>query len=267
LYLSSLTSIPEGFNPTVGGDLYLSSLTSIPEGFNPTVGGYLYLSSLTSIPEGFNPTVGGDLDLSSLTSIPEGFNPTVGGDLYYKGGSKRIGAAVNEIMVNRNYFWEKNNKRYAIIDGIFCEILKEQTYVVEGHDHAIYSAKKVNKEKYFFIVGRNGYYAHAEDLHQAFDDLSFKIASEQLKKEPITADTLIDVKHYRLITGSCDMGCRDFLQRNNLPYKVVKSGEQEQTVFCDENGNPTKMKASDLLPLLKKNNAYGLERFMKLVTF
>jgi hypothetical protein len=81
LYLPSLTSIPEGFNPTVGGYLNLPSLTSIPEGFNPTVGGYLYLPSLTSIPEGFNPTVGVSLDLPSLTSIPEGFNPTVGGSL------------------------------------------------------------------------------------------------------------------------------------------------------------------------------------------
>ena len=71
LYLRSLTSIPEGFNPTVGGSLYLRSLTSIPEGFNPTVGGSLDLSSLTSIPEGFNPTVGGDLYMRSLTSIPE----------------------------------------------------------------------------------------------------------------------------------------------------------------------------------------------------
>ena len=84
LYLSSLTSIPEGFNPTVGGSLNLNSLTSIPEGFNPTVGGYLYLSSLTSIPEGFNPTVGGSLYLRSLKSIPEGFNPTVGGSLYLR---------------------------------------------------------------------------------------------------------------------------------------------------------------------------------------
>ena len=49
-------------------DSYLSSLTSIPEGFNPTVGSSLYLSSLTSIPEGFNPTVVGSLDLCSLTS-------------------------------------------------------------------------------------------------------------------------------------------------------------------------------------------------------
>jgi len=44
--------------------------------------GYLDLGSVTSIPEGFNPTVGGYLDLGSVTSIPEGFNPTVGGSLY-----------------------------------------------------------------------------------------------------------------------------------------------------------------------------------------
>jgi len=40
-------NIPE--SQEVKGSLYLSSLTSIPEGFNPTVGGSLYLSSLTSI--------------------------------------------------------------------------------------------------------------------------------------------------------------------------------------------------------------------------
>ena len=38
----------------INGDLYLGSLKSIPENFNPTVGGYLYLSSLKSIPENFN---------------------------------------------------------------------------------------------------------------------------------------------------------------------------------------------------------------------
>jgi hypothetical protein len=82
LYLRNLTSIPEGFNPIVGGGLYLNSLTSIPKGFNPTVGSSLYLNSLASIPKGFNPTVGGSLVLGSLTSIPEGFSPTVGGDLF-----------------------------------------------------------------------------------------------------------------------------------------------------------------------------------------
>jgi len=82
LYLDSLTSIPKGFNPVVGGDLYLDSLTSIPKGFNPEVGGNLWLDSLTSIPKGFNPIVRIDLSLNRLTSIPEGFNPEVKGNLY-----------------------------------------------------------------------------------------------------------------------------------------------------------------------------------------
>ena len=58
---------------------------------NDEISGYLDLRSLTSIPEGFNPTVGGSLYLRSLTSIPEGFNPTVGGSLYLRSESKYIG--------------------------------------------------------------------------------------------------------------------------------------------------------------------------------
>jgi len=85
LWLEGLTSIPSGFNPTVGGSLWLRNLTSIPSGFNPTVGGNLYLDGLISIPSGFNPTVGGNLWLEGLTSIPSGFNPTVEGNLYLRG--------------------------------------------------------------------------------------------------------------------------------------------------------------------------------------
>jgi hypothetical protein len=81
LDLRGLTSIPEGFNPTVGGNLDLSGLTSIPEGFHPTVGGHLYLNRLLSIPEDFSPTVSGDLGLNGLFSLPEGFSISVGGSL------------------------------------------------------------------------------------------------------------------------------------------------------------------------------------------
>ena len=68
----------------IEGYLNLGSLTSIPDGFNPTVGWSLNLESLTSIPDGFAPTVGGNLHLDSLTSIPDGFAPTVGGKIYTK---------------------------------------------------------------------------------------------------------------------------------------------------------------------------------------
>ena len=240
LDLRSVTSIPEGFNPTVGGWLDLSYVTSIPEGFNPTVGGSLYLSSVTSIPEGFNPTVGGSLDLRSVTSIPEGFNPTVGGSLYLRSTTKHIGADVDT-----NFFWHKNNKRYAIIDDIFCEIISERNHVVNGEDYKIYSAKKVNIDKHFYVANCGKQYAHGEDLHKSIEDLQFKIASDKLKHEPILADTIITVNHYRAVTGACEMGCKDWMERNGI--------------------NTPEIKAKDLLPLLQKTNTYGYESFEKLM--
>jgi len=81
LYLNTLTTIPKGFNPTMGDSLYLDSLTFIPKGFNPKIKGSLYLNSLTFIPDNFNLTVNGNLDLHSLLFISDNFNPTVAGYL------------------------------------------------------------------------------------------------------------------------------------------------------------------------------------------
>ena len=69
------------------------------------IGGYLYLSSVTSLPEGFNPTVGGYLDLSSVTSLPEGFNPTVGGSLYLSSKYVYVGAKVTPPYITARYLW------------------------------------------------------------------------------------------------------------------------------------------------------------------
>ena len=43
--ITGLTEVQATGKEEIKGDLDLSSVTSIPEGFNPTVGGYLYLSS------------------------------------------------------------------------------------------------------------------------------------------------------------------------------------------------------------------------------
>ena len=212
--------------------------------------GYLDLRSVTSIPEGFNPTVGGDLDLRSVTSIPEGFNPTVGGDLEWRTGSRYVGATIPRPkikQVNKNFFWSKNGSTYAFIDGIFCEVVNDRTSKVNDEDFRIIAAKKVNKPDTFFIVSNVDLYAHGSELAKAFEDLHFKIACEKFKSEPIKADTIITVQHYRIITGACEMGCKDWMERNN-----IKVGE---------------IKASELLPLLEKTNAYGLERFKELVDF
>ena len=214
LDLRSLTSIPEGFNPTVGGYLDLESLTSIPEGFNPTVGGSIDLRSLTSIPEGFNPTVGGYLDLRSLTSIPEGFNPTVGRSIDLKEVSHHIGAIVKMPKLE----WQ--NGKYILVDGIFTEVVSNKSNVFRIR-------KIAHKEIEYLVTDGNGNYAHGSTLKEAKEDLVYKITNRSKKdyEHLGLSDTLTHaeaIQCYRVVTGACSFGVKDFIN-NKLCEKRKES--------------------------------------------
>jgi len=250
LYDNQLTVLPDGFNPTIGGNLYLynNQLTVLPDGFNPTIGGNLYLHSnqLTVLPDGFNPTVGGNLSLynNQLTVLPDGFNPTAGGDLYlYNNSMNRTNAQTKKPTTNIVTWCEK----YIKVDGIFTEIVNKR-----GNT---YRVKKINNDKLFWLVTDGKFtHAHGDTLKQAKEDFEFKLISEKLKHEPIKEDTIISIAYYHTVTGACNAGIKDWMG------KVFNEKELSQV---ERNG----IKAKDLFPLLKKHNAYGYEKFNKLVTF
>ena len=224
LNLSSLTSIPDGFNPTVGGSLYLNRLTSIPDGFNPTVGGDLYLSSLTSIPDGFNPTVGGWLDLSSLTSIPDGFNPTVGGSLDLSSLKSVLRSKIKVNKPKENIYnkvqqqitpllcWQDG--KYRLIDDVFCEVLSQKRNIIK--------VKTRNKLAYIFV--KNNIYAHGNTVRQAYLDWLFKTSDRDVSKyENLNKSKEYEldfwVVAYRTITGACSFGTNEYLENNKDKYK------------------------------------------------
>jgi len=166
LWLSSLTTIPENFNPTVGECLDLSSLTTIPENFNPTVGGYLDLSSLTTIPENFNPTVGGSLYLSSLTTIPENFNPTVRGEIFLSDG---LECKYKKLPLDYVFSWQ--NCKYIKADMVFVEVVNKEDNV--------YHVKRLNTSKIFYLMktenGRWSYFKYIFNIKNA-DNFAVKFA-------------------------------------------------------------------------------------------
>jgi 8-oxo-dGTP pyrophosphatase MutT (NUDIX family) len=89
------------------GSLSLDSVTSIPEWFNPTVGGCLSLNRVDSIPESFNPTVGFDLGLGSLKNIPENWNPTnVKGKILI--GGKKFRSGPHGMIMDNADFWNSS---------------------------------------------------------------------------------------------------------------------------------------------------------------
>lgn len=86
--------------------------------------------------------------------------------------------------------------------------------------------------------------------------MNFKFIAEKLKSAPINKDTLFTVKYYRTVTGACDFGCRTWMKNNNIPFDVIE----------DKTVEKTPIKAKELLVLLEKSNAYGLDKFKKLLT-
>jgi hypothetical protein len=231
LYLGSLTCIPDTFNPTVGGSLDLNSLTFIPDGFNPTVGGSLDLRSLTSIPDTFNPTVGGSLDLGSLTFIPDTFNPTVGGDLWLSKG-----LSCNKTKLSENYLFSWQDGKYISVDGIFTEVVKKKGNV--------YHVKKLNDDKIFYLITDGERWSHGDTLKEAKEDLVYKDTNKTKDDyKDLTLSSVLTFEEavvcYRVITGACSFGVKDFV-KNKLD-KVEKEYSIgtiiEKTVGCYGNEN------------------------------
>ena len=186
-----------------------------------------------------NLTVGGSLDLegTQITSLPD--NLTVGSHLYLRGTqiTDEQQKKVNREIINYLLKWQKG--KYIKVDGMFCEVV--------SHRNNVYKVKNIGENNIYYIVGEGKYFAHGNTLKKANEDLQFKIISEKLKNEPILADTIIDIKYYRLLTGACEFGVNQWIKENNI----------KQDSF----------KASELLPLLEKTNAYGLSKFKSLITF
>jgi len=218
LYLESLKSIPKGFNPIVGGNIDLGCTTSIPENFSLIVGGDIWLDSLISIPKNFNPTIGGNLDLRGVTSIPEDFNPIIKGGLWLNGSVKTpknwYEGKCQYQDVSSLLSWKDG--KYVRVDGIFTEVLHTR-----GN---IRKAKKLDSDKEFYLVtDGNGNYAHGNTIREANQDLLFKTTRRNKSDyEELGVDSVLPyvdaIICYRVITGACSFGTKDFLN-NRLKNK------------------------------------------------
>ena len=187
-------------------------------------GGSVYLDSLTSMPEGVKFENGGDVDLDSLTSMPEGVKFENGGSVYLES----LTSMPEGIKVVDSYGMKVNS-----------------TKKVKGF--TIYDCNFLGRGDHSYVAEKEGFTAHGETIKKAIEDVQFKIMSEKLQKEPINADTMIDVNRYRIVTGACEMGVESWVKDNNMTNESYR--------------------ADELLKVLEKTNAYGLSKFKELVNF
>ena len=237
---------------TIEDNLYLRSLTTVDKDFlkGVTIGGNLDLEGLTTVHEDFlkGTTIGGSLDLRGLTTVHEDFlkGVTIGGSLDLDRitivDRTECKSNVNELKEGYN-----EEKSYCYFDGILRKVNRVSTF----KDYTVYSTP------FDYVIQKGKYTSHAKSIKKGVLDLEFKIIAEKLKNEPIVPDTELTVKYYRTLTGACDLGVREWMRRNKLEFTIIE-GETVEV-------NP--IKAKDLLPILEKTNAYGVEKFKELITF
>ncbi|WP_316743726.1 hypothetical protein, partial [Pedobacter antarcticus] len=143
---------------------------------------------------------------------------------------------------------QTKNLEYKSVDNTLFVVEKEKT----SKGIKIYTGYVITKieegkavKKHCFVSEKDGFYAHGETVKKSISDLQFKIVAEKLRNEPILPDTIVTVNHYRLVTGACEAGVKSWMEQNNITSESIK--------------------ASELLPLLRKTHAYGLERFEALI--
>jgi hypothetical protein len=173
-------------------------------------------------------------------------------------GNFRDNAALTTIKIGALKFQIKS------VDGSCFVVQKERnakgTKIYTGFNLLSITKGAIDKRE-CYVAEKEGFYAHGDTVKQAIGDMQFKMVAEKLKKDPITKDTKLTVMYYRTITGACDFGCREFMDKHKIPYKIEGTGNTAKTVELKP------MKASELLPLLEKSNAYGLSKFKQLITF
>jgi hypothetical protein len=177
--------------------------------------------------------VTGDLYIYSQAKLDN--LTTVGGYLYIYSQAK----------LEANFL---NNLNYKIIDNnlFVIESTKNKNNIIIYKGYNIKSIKdNVTIKEYCYVAENNDLYAHGKTIKKAIEDLNYKVLSEKLKHEPIYNDTIIDINYYRIITGACEFGVKSFIESNNLKESY---------------------RADELLIILEKTNAYGLDKFKSLLT-
>ena len=162
-------------------------------------------TGITSLPD--NLTVGGSIDLrgTGITEISK-VNRTLSAE-----ARRKIAAKQNMMVV-----WEWSKRTYINIDGILS--------VVDSHHGNVWSVHKLGSNKRTYIVtdGEN-HYAHGDTLEEARRDLLYKICDrDKSEYEGLTLDSELPyneaVECYRVITGACAAGTRNFCE-NLLPTR------------------------------------------------
>ena len=174
-------------------------------------------------------TVGGDLRVDGSAKLDA--LTTVGGYLRVDGSAKLDAP----LLVNKN----DTSAALKCEKALALSFKKKKLIKVDGILSWLVSKKKigsiitmkvkiVGKLEFSFVVQKGEIYSHGKTIKEAKDSLKFKMSSRdtsKFKKWKLTDVKKIEdlILAYRVITGACEAGTRDFCGSVKLPAKMKVS--------------------------------------------
>ena len=111
-----------------------------------------------------------------------------------------------------------------LIDGILSWILGEKTI----GQITTFEIKIVGKIETSFAVKKGELFSHGETIEKAIEDLRYKIGDRDTSefeawKNNHDLEISVDdaIAAYRIITGACEFGTKEFVNSINLPEKLT----------------------------------------------
>lgn len=132
-------------------------------------------------------------------------------------------ATIKTTPINLNHSFETYLERGIVYaDGIMKQLISKRRY--KGLD--VFKVKEYSGKKYSYVVKRGNTFAHAETVKKAIEDLRYKISDRDLtkfNKLTLKSKLKIDdaIQCYRMITGACELGTREFVEKHKLPKTIT----------------------------------------------
>ena len=202
---------------SVGGDLSIHSNAKLEASNLQSVGGYLYIDSNAKLEASNLQSVGGYLSIHSNAKLEA---PNVKFNIE---GTRKLA-----LEFNFNCFL---NMGFLFADRILAKILNKKT----NKTNTVYKVQICGQTKVSYCVEYTNpdgskTFAHGETIKQAKDSLIYKISNRDTSMyKDYTLDTVVTfeeaIKMYRVITGACEAGTRNFVE--HLTKKKKKYTIQE----------------------------------------
>ncbi len=205
------------------------NLTSIGDSVYAGENAKLDLPAVINIGDSVYAEVNSKIDLPAVTSI---------GGSVYAGENAKLDSAGENAKLDLPYNLKRNDTEararcraalyesfkesgYLFVDGILAKII--------SHRGPVYRVMICGKTKSSYCVTNGVSWSHGETLAKAREGLIYKISSRdksefkdwKLDKEVSKADA---IKAYRVITGACEQGVRNWMEAHKTPEIITVEG-------------------------------------------